>query len=80
MTDIKSTDNLSFEQAISELEAIVRKLDSGQESLESSINSYERASVLKAYCEKKLEEAKFKIEKVTKNSDGKIEITDSGEV
>jgi exodeoxyribonuclease VII small subunit len=76
MQNTKSIENMSFEEALSELEQIVRKLDSGQESLESSIESYERASHLKAYCEKKLEEAKFKIEKVSKNSEGVIKISE----
>ena len=44
MHDKKSIENMSFEEALSELETIVRKLDSGQETLEASISSYERAS------------------------------------
>lgn len=74
MADLKSTENMSFEEALLELESIVRKLDSGQESLETSILAYERASELKKLCEKKLEDAKFKIEKISQNSDGKINI------
>jgi exodeoxyribonuclease VII small subunit len=76
MQNTKSIENMSFEEALSELEQIVRKLDSGQENLESSIQSYERASQLKSHCEKKLEEAKFKIEKVSKTADGAIKITE----
>ncbi|MDX1924430.1 MAG: exodeoxyribonuclease VII small subunit [Rickettsiaceae bacterium] len=70
-----SLENISFEEALNELETIVRKLDSGNESLESSISAYERASVLKAYCEKKLDEAKFKIDKITKTSNGEVVIS-----
>ena len=64
--EIKSVENLSFEQALAELEEIVKKMDSGQENLELAINSFERGVQLKNYCEKKLQEAKLKIEKITK--------------
>ncbi|MDX2049655.1 MAG: exodeoxyribonuclease VII small subunit [Rickettsiaceae bacterium] len=76
----KMNENMSFEEALSELEHIVNRLDSGGESLESSISAYERASILKNFCEKKLEEAKFTIEKVTKNSDGELKITEAKEM
>lgn len=69
MSEDKSIKNMSFEQALNELEEIVRKLDSGRESLESAIESYERASELKKFCEAKLNEAKFKIETIAKKSD-----------
>lgn len=60
-TDIES---LSFEQALKELEEIVRKLESGQAALEDSISIYERGALLKAHCEKKLEAARLRVEKV----------------
>lgn len=72
----KSIENMTFEEALSELEAIVKRLDEGKENLESAISSYERASKLKNFCEKKLKEAKFKIEKISKNSEGEIKITE----
>ncbi len=73
-TENSNFENISFEDALSELESIVKRLDSGAETLESSIDAYERASALKLFCQTKLEEAKFKIEKVTKDSDGAIKI------
>ena len=71
-SEIKSVENLSFEQALGELEEIVKKMDSGQENLELAINSFERGVQLKNYCEKKLQEAKLKIEKITKLEDSNI--------
>ena len=79
MTDIKSIKNMTFEEALKELEAIVRRLDTGQETLDAAITSYERASELKTFCESKLAEAKLKIEKVSKSPDGKINITSETE-
>jgi exodeoxyribonuclease VII small subunit len=70
-SDIKS---LSFEQALLELEAIVRKLETGQGALENSIEDYERGTLLKAHCQKKLADAKMKVEKIITTMDGKTAV------
>lgn len=70
----KNIESLSFEDAIKELESIVRKLESGQISLEQSIDDYTRGTSLKNHCEKRLKEAKMKIEKITKTPDGGLKI------
>ncbi len=63
-------ENLSFEKALEELEGIVRALESGKAPLDESIQAYERGIALKQYCEKKLTEARLKIEKITLSPDG----------
>ncbi len=63
---------MSFEEAISELEKIVQRLESGKQKLEESIEDYTRGNLLKKHAEKKLQEAKLKIEKIIENSDGTI--------
>ena len=63
-------ENLSFEKALEELEGIVRSLESGKAPLDESIQAYERGISLKQYCEKKLTEARLKIEKITLSPDG----------
>jgi len=67
-----SIENLSFEAALGELETIVRSLESGQAALEDSISAYERGTSLKKHCEKKLAEARSKIEKISINEDGSV--------
>ena len=62
--------DLSFEQALGELETIVRKLESGQAPLDDSIGAYEHGMALKNHCESKLAEAKAKVEKITLSPDG----------
>ena len=52
---------LSFEEALSRLEAIVRELEAGRIKLDDAVNAYEQAVGLKNFCEKKLQEAKLKI-------------------
>ena len=57
--------DLSFEQALEELETIVRDLESGESPLEQAITAYERGALLKRHCEAKLTEARGKVEKIT---------------
>ena len=57
-------DKMSFEDAMKELEKLVDSLDRGEVSLDEAIAAYERGSQLKDYCEKKLNEAKMKIETI----------------
>ena len=63
---------LSFEKALSELEDIVRKLETGEVELETSIALYERGAQLKAHCEAKLKDAQEKIEKIVVREDGSV--------
>lgn len=62
--------SLSFEQALSELEEIVAKLESGGVELEASIKIYERGEHLKAHCEALLRQAQSRIEKIALSADG----------
>jgi len=64
----ENTQDLSFEQALKELESIVRKLESGSGDLEASINDYVRGTELKKYCEEKLKSARLKVETILKAS------------
>jgi exodeoxyribonuclease VII small subunit len=63
-------DGLSFEQALAELERIVGQLESGQAPLEQSIELYERGARLKAHCEKRLEAARLRVEKIVVGASG----------
>lgn len=62
--------SLSFEAALSELEGIVRDLETGKAALADSIAAYERGIALKKHCESRLREAQEKIEKITLGPDG----------
>ncbi|MGB0630547.1 MAG: exodeoxyribonuclease VII small subunit [Alphaproteobacteria bacterium] len=61
---------MSFEDALEELEEIVRTLEGGKGKLEEAIGAYERGAKLKAHCEKKLKEAQAKVEKISLGADG----------
>jgi len=60
--DIK---RLGFEDAMKELERIVKDLESGQVKLEEAVKAYERGAALKKHCEAKLADARMKVEKIT---------------
>ena len=64
---------MSFEEALEELEGIVRQLEAGRFRLDESIGAYERGAALKRHCEAKLSEAKAKVEKIALAADGTIE-------
>ena len=73
MTDkTPDIDQMNFEQALSELEKIVGALEGGKAPLDESINAYERGIKLKQHCEKMLNAAQEKIEKITITPDGNI--------
>ena len=57
-------EKLTFEEAMRELEKLVDDLDKGDVSLDEAIAAYDRGSQLKDYCQKKLHEAKMKVETI----------------
>ncbi|WP_419797171.1 MAG: exodeoxyribonuclease VII small subunit [Terasakiella sp.] len=65
-------ENLSFEEALSQLEEIVRQLESGSGKLDDAITAYEKGALLKRHCEAKLAEAKAKVDKISLAPDGSV--------
>ena len=61
---------MSFEDALAELEQIVRGLESGERKLDEAIAAYERGASLKKHCETKLREAQAKIDKISLDAAG----------
>ena len=57
-------EKLTFEEAMQELEKLVESLDKGNVSLDEAIAAYDRGSKLKDYCQKKLNDAKMKVETI----------------
>ena len=62
--------SLSFEDALAELESIVRQLEQGDVELEKSIEIYERGAALKKHCEARLQKAELKVKQIVQNQDG----------
>lgn len=66
---------LSFEEALDELEKLVKQLENGKAKLDDAIGAYERGAHLKRHCENKLREAQAKIELITVSENGEIKTT-----
>lgn len=64
--------DLTFEQALADLEAITEKLEDGRESLEKSMLLYEQGLALKEFCDRKLKEAEGKWLMLKKQKDGSV--------
>tara|TARA_Y100000739_G_C20610996_1_gene468582 strand:+ start:662 stop:907 length:246 start_codon:yes stop_codon:yes gene_type:complete len=61
---------MSFEEAMRELEEVIGKLERGDVPLEDSIKLYERGAELKKICEVKLQEAEAKVKSINVDKDG----------
>ena len=75
MSDPISTSDIapmSFEDALAELEQIVRRLEAGQVKLDEAIQFYERGAQLKQHCERKLNEAQQRVDRIVIGPDGSI--------
>lgn len=64
--------SMSFEDALAELEQIVRRLEAGQVKLDDAILCYERGTQLKRYCEQKLNEAQQRVDRIVVGPDGAL--------
>jgi exodeoxyribonuclease VII small subunit len=63
---------LSFEDALAELERIVRALEGGQQKLEDAITAYERGALLRRHCEAKLAQAEARVQAIVERADGSV--------
>jgi exodeoxyribonuclease VII small subunit len=66
----KPVNEMSFEEAMKELEAVVDQLERGDVALDASISLYERGAALKKRCEDELKRAEEKVAAITLNADG----------
>lgn len=69
-TRTKPFDKMTFEEALGELEGIVRQLETGDVELEKSIAIYERGAALRAHCEGRLRSAELKVEQIVQGTSG----------
>lgn len=69
----KQTPPKNFEEALAELEGILRQVEGGEVMLEDMLTKYERGQFLIRHCREVLGEAEKQIEKLTKAEDGALE-------
>ena len=65
-------EKMTFEDAMNELENLVDSLDKGDVSLDEAISAYDRGSQLKDHCQKKLNEAKMKVETIQSSGESNV--------
>ena len=70
----KETTDQSYEAALEDIEQIVEQLESGELSLEDSLAIFEKGVGLTKYCYQKLDEVEKKIEILTKDREGKLQL------
>ena len=71
---MSETEDLSFEEALAQLENIVRELETGRTKLDDAVNAYTKAVTLKKFCEQKLKDAQLKIEKIEIKDDNTLSV------
>lgn len=67
-------EKLTFEQAMQELELLVRRLEEGRLPLEEAIQAYERGTALKTHCQAKLAAAKLKVDQIVVQPNGDVSL------
>lgn len=72
-------DKLNFEEAMTELERIVGKLEKGELTLDESIECFKKGIELSRFCNKRLDEAERKISLLIENDNGDVIETDMPE-
>lgn len=72
MTTPPDLNAMSFEESLKALETIVQRLESGESSLDQAIEDYTLGTKLKEHCQKKLDEARLKVEKLSVTPQGEV--------
>lgn len=75
----KKEQKYSFESSLKRLEKIVETLEQGEVSLEDSLSLFEEGIQLSKECLETLNKAELKIKQLTKNLNGKFQLSDFGE-
>ncbi|MDR0580784.1 MAG: exodeoxyribonuclease VII small subunit, partial [Holosporaceae bacterium] len=76
MVDDVDINQMEFEQAMKELENIVKILEEGKSPLKESVNLYERGAKLKKHCDNILESAQLRINQISLDRDGLMKQTE----
>lgn len=66
----QAIEKMSYEEALTALEEIVRQMEAGKVKLDEAIDYYERGMLLRRHCEQKLSAARLKIDQITASLNG----------
>ena len=72
MTEYENVEEMTFEQSIDALEALVKRLEDGGIDLDESLRIYEQAVALRDHCRSILENGERRIRKIMETADGSV--------
>ncbi len=72
MTEYENVEEMTFEQSIDALEALVKRLEDGGIDLDESLRIYEQAVALRDHCKSILEDGERRIRKIMETADGSV--------
>jgi len=67
--EFKPVDELTYEEALGELEEIVEELERGERDLQVTLRYFERGQELASYCLSLLDEAELKVEEIIEDDE-----------
>jgi exodeoxyribonuclease VII small subunit len=70
----KDITDLPFEEALAELEALVRQMESGTVKLDEAVATYARGMQLRAHCAARLEQARLRVEQIALDASGSLNL------
>ncbi|NLZ55830.1 MAG: exodeoxyribonuclease VII small subunit [Clostridiaceae bacterium] len=65
---------MSFEEALAELDQVVRRLEAGEIGIEKSLELYSKGNELANFCARKLDEIEHRIARLTRQGDQMVEL------
>lgn len=74
MTSQTDISGMEFEDALKELEQIVKTLEEGKSSLKASVDLYERGVLLKKHCDGILESLQLRVNQISIDKNGSIRV------
>ena len=77
MTDLEDIQQLSYEQAFTQLEEVVHALEAGELPLEKALDEFQRGQALAARCSQLLEEAELKLKRMIEDETDLASLADS---
>ena len=78
-TPQQDTSELSFEQAIDQLEQLIEKIESGEVGLEEALKHYEHGTALIKRCRTILDSAEQRIAELTEDESGQLQVEDNSD-
>jgi exodeoxyribonuclease VII small subunit len=76
VADTSDIDRLAFDQALTELQSVVGRLEAGGLPLESSIELYARGVALHAHCARLLSHAELRVQRLVESAGGRLAVLD----